>query len=74
MNKHCNWLQRSKLICNSKGIMLLEYLFDESCALMCKLLLKDDSSDGIADLIATLFCTYDNPNSQYLTRLLLKPF
>ena len=24
--------------------------------------------------IATLFCTYDNPNSQYLTRLLLKPF
>ena len=74
MNKHCNLLQRSKQICNSKGIMLLKYLFDESYALKCKLLFKDDSSDGIADSIATLFCTYDNPNSQYLTRLLLKPF
>ena len=73
MNKHCNLLQRSKQICNSKGIMLLtcKYLFD---ALKCKLLFKDDSSDGIADSIATLFCTYDNPNSQYLSGLLLKPF
>ena len=32
MNKHCNLLQRSKQICNSKGIMLLKYLFDESYA------------------------------------------
>ena len=62
MNKPCNSLQRSKLICNSKGIMVLKYLFDESYALN-KLLFKDDSSDGIADSIATLFCTYDNPNS-----------
>ena len=38
MNKHCNLLQRSKQICNSKGIMLLKYLFDESYALKCKLL------------------------------------
>ena len=74
MNKHCNFLQRSKLICNSKGIVLLKYLFDESYAPKCKLLFNDDSSDGIADSIATLFCTYDNPNSQDLTRLLLKPF
>ena len=55
MNKHCNLLQRSKQICNLKGIMLLKYLFDESYALKCKLLFKDDSSDGIADSIATLF-------------------
>ena len=39
--------------------MLLKYLFDESYALKCKLLFKDDSSDGIADAIATLFCTYN---------------
>ena len=47
MNKHCNLLQRSKLICNSKGIMLLKYLLDESYALKCKLLFKDDSSDAL---------------------------
>ena len=73
MNKHCNLLQRSKLICNSKGIMLLKYLFEVSYSLKCNFF-KDDCSDGIADSIATLFCTYDNPNSQYITRLLLKPF
>ena len=55
MNKHCNLLQRSKQICKSKGIMLLKYLFDDSYALKCKLLFKDDSSEGIADSIATLF-------------------
>ena len=48
-----NLLQRSELICNSKGIMLLKYLFDESYALKCKLLFKDDCSNGIADSIAT---------------------
>ena len=74
MNKHCNLLQRSKLICNSKGIRLLKYLFDESYALKCKLLFKDDSSDDNADSMATLFCTFDNSNSQYLSGLLLKPF
>ena len=31
-------------------------------------------ADGIADSIYTLFCTYDDLNSQYLARLLLKPF
>ena len=72
MNKHCNLLQRSKQICNSKGIMLLKYLFYKSYALKYKLLFKDDSSDCIADSIATLFCIYDNPNSQYLTRFVAK--
>ena len=67
MNNHCNLLQRSTY-------MLLKYLFDESYALRCKLLFNDDSSDGIAESIGTLFCTYDNHNSQFLTRLLRKPF
>ena len=35
---------------------------------------KCDIADGIADSIYTLFCTYDDLNSQYLARLLLKPF
>ena len=74
MNKHCNLLQRSKLICNSNGIRLLKYLFGESYALKCKLLFKDDSSDDIADSMTILFCTFDNSNSQYLSGLLLKPF
>ena len=48
------------------------YLFNESYARKCKL--RYDNSDGHADSIATLSCTYDDPNSQYLTRFLLKPF
>ena len=74
MNKHSNLLQRAKLICNSNGVMLHKYLFNESFARKCKLQFKCNVTDGIADSIYTLFCTYDVHNSQYLTRLLLKPF
>ena len=55
MYKHCNLLQQSKVLFNLKGMMLLNYLFDESYALKYKLLFKDVSSDGIADSIANLF-------------------
>ena len=68
MNKHSNLLQRSKIICTSNHIKLHKYLFEESYALKC------DIADGIAESIHSLFCTYDDFNSQYLTRLLLKPF
>ena len=71
MNKHSNLLQRAKLICNSTGIMLHKYLFNESYARKCKLRFKCNVADGIADSIYTLFCTYDVHNSQCLTRLLL---
>ena len=74
MNKHSNLLQRAKLICNSNGIMLHKYLSNESYARKCKLRFKCNVTDGIADSIYTLFCSYDVHNSQYLTRLLLKPF
>ena len=74
MNKHSNLLQRAKLICNSNGIMLHRYLFNESYARKCKPRFRCDIADGIADSIYTLFCTYDDLNSQYLVRLLLKPF
>ena len=74
MNKHSNLLQRAKLICNSNGIMLHKYLFNEPYARKCKLRFKCNVTDGIADSIHTLFCTYDVLNSIYLTRLLLKPF
>ena len=74
MNKHSNLLQRVKLICYSNGILLHKYLFTESYARKCKLLFKCNVADGIADSIYTLFCTYDDHNSQYLTRLLLKSF
>ena len=69
-------LQRAKLICNSNGtcIMLHKYLFNESYARKCKLRFNCNVTNGIADSIYTLFCTYDVHNSQYLTRLLLKPF
>ena len=70
MNKHSNLLQRAKLICNSNGIMLHSYLFNESYARKCKPRFRCD----IADSIYTLFCTYDDLNSQYLARLLLKLF
>ena len=74
MNKHSNLLQRSKIICTSNHIMLHKYLFEESYALKCKRRFECDVADGIADSIHSLFCTYDDINSQYLTRLLLKPF
>ena len=74
MNKHSNLLQRAKLICNSNGIMLHRYLFNESYARKCKPRFRCDIADGIADSIYTLFCTYDVLNLQYLARLLLKPF
>ena len=74
MNKHSNLLQRAKLICNSNGIMLHRYLFNESYARKCNPRFRCDIADGIADSIYTLFCTYDDLNSQYLARLLLKPF
>ena len=74
MNKHSNLLQRAKLICNSNGIMLHKYLFNEPYARKCKLWFQCIVTDGIADSIYTLFCTYYVLNSIYLTRLLLKPF
>ena len=74
MNKHSNLLQRSKIICTSNHIMLHMYLFEESYGLQCKRRFECDIADGIADLIYSLFSTYDDFNSQYLTRLLLKPF
>ena len=70
MNKHSNILQRAKLICNSNGIMLHKYLFSESYARKCKLQFKCNVTDVIADSIYTLFLHF----SQYLTRLLPKPF
>ena len=54
--------------------MLYKYLFKESYAHECKLRFKCNVADGIADSIDSLFCTYDDHNSQYLTRLLLKSF
>ena len=74
MNKHSNLLQRSKIICTCNHIMLHKYLFEESYALKCKRRFECGIADGIADSIHSLFCTYDDFNSQYLTRLLLKPF
>ena len=74
MNKHSNLLQRVKLICNSNGIVLHRYLFNESYARKCKPRFRCDIADVIADSIYTLFCTYDVLNLQYLARLLLKPF
>ena len=62
-----------KLICNSNGIMLHRYLFNELYARKCKPRFRCDIADGIADSIYTLFCI-DDLNSQYLARLLLKPF
>ena len=49
MNKHSNLLQRAKLICNSNGIMLHKYLFNEPYARKCKLRFKCNVTDGIAD-------------------------
>ena len=51
MNKHSNILQRAKLICNSNGIMLHKYLFNESYARKCKPRFKCDIANGIADSI-----------------------
>ena len=59
MNKHSNLLQRVKLICNSNGIMLHRYLFNESYARKCKPQFRCDIADVIADSIYTLFCTCD---------------
>ena len=74
MIKHSNLLQRAKLICNSNDIMLHRYLFNESYARKCKPRFRCDIADGIADSIYTLYCTYNDLNSQYLARLLPKPF
>ena len=74
MNKHSDLLQRSKIICTSNHVMLHKYLFEESYALKCKRRFEYGIADGIADLICSHFCTYDDFNLQYLTRLLLKPF
>ena len=76
MNKHCNLLQRSKIICTSNHIMLHKYLFEESYALKYKRRFECDIADGIADSIHSIFCIYmyDDFNLQYLTRLQLKPF
>ena len=54
MNKHSNLLQRDKLICNANGIMLHNYLFNESYARKCKLRFRCNVMDGIADSIYSL--------------------
>ena len=74
MNNHRNLLQQSKIICTSNHIMLHKYLFEKFYALKCKRRFECNIADGIADSIHSLFCTNDDFNSQYLTRLLLKPF
>ena len=66
MNKHSNLLQRSKIICTSNHIMIHKYLFEESYALKCKRRFECDIADSIADSIYSLFCTYDDFNSQLL--------
>ena len=69
MNMHSNLLQRSKIICTSNHIMLHKYLFEKFYALKCKRRFECDIADGIADSIYSLFCNYDDFNSQYLTHL-----
>ena len=54
--------------------MLHKYLFEESLTLKCKRRFECDIADGIADLICSHFCTYDDFNLQNLTRLLLSHF
>ena len=56
--------QAQQLICNSNCIMLHKYLFNESYARKCKLGFKCNVTDGIADSIYTLVCTYDVHNSK----------
>ena len=75
MNKHSNLLQRSKIICTSNHIMLHKYICLKNPTHL-------NANDGLSATLQTalliqyilFFCTYDDFNSQYLTRLLLKLF
>ena len=59
INKHSNLLQRAKLICNSNGVMLHKYLFNESYARKCKLRFKCNVTDGIGFFALMMFTIHN---------------